>query len=200
MFNPLSLNAPYDAETFLDQLPGYDSSKGVIEQLDIVRAIQESGDYYWLGISFPHHDNLVVAAGDTVNGSIQVPPGSYITSIQTYCDYVANPAGFKLNLYDKGSSQNLYYGDYDLDRLAGSDMQLQYGVDNAYVPSDPGMNLDSPFGPGYRMSPIIITSPGVIGWEIVNSGDSDSVIQVMICLAVPINEYTIGQRLINRGS
>lgn len=198
MFNPLSLVAPYDNLTFLDKLPGYDSSVGVIEQLDLVRVIQRSGNYYWMGLALPNGADTLVPGGVSVSGSLQVPAGSYITSIQTYNDFVANPSGFKLNLYDKGTKANFFYGDYMLDRLAGSNMQLQVG-DGQFTPSDPGSNLDSPFGPQYRMAPIIVTDPGVIGWEITNQGN-DAQIQVLVCLAVPINQQTIGQRVVNKGS
>jgi hypothetical protein len=201
MFNPLNMVAPYDgALEFLEKLPGYDSSSGVIEQLELAKQIQQSGKYYWQGIPFPNQDNWLVAAGDTVSGSIQVPVGSYITSIQVYNDYDANPAGFKLNLFDKGSKAYLYYGDYMLNLLAGSDMQLFAGSNESVGPSDPGMNSDIPFGPGYFQGPFIVTNPGIIGWELVNAGVSDAIMQVLMCLAVPINPVSIGQRRISRGS
>jgi hypothetical protein len=224
MFNPLNLVAPYDgALEFLEKLPAYDSSVGVIEQLELAKQIQQSGKYYWQGIPFPNQDNWWVPAGETISGSIQVPVGSYITSIQVYNDYTGeappapppngpqlrprvgppftgNPAGFKLNLFDKGSKAYLYYGDFMLNLLAGSDMQQFAGSNESVTPSDPGMNDDRPFGPGYFQGPFIVTNPGIIGWELVNAGVSDAIMQVLMCLAVPINPVSIGQRRISRGS
>lgn len=192
--------APYDPNglEFLDNLPGYDSSVGVIEQLELLKQIQESGAYYWQGISFPHSDQLSVAGGNSVDGTIQLVPGSWVTSIQVYNDYTTNPNGFLLNIYDKGSKASLFYGDYTLDRMAGSSMQLFAGMSDTTTPSDPGSNSDTPFGPGYRMSPFIITKPGVLGWEITNAGTSTAIMQVMLCVAVPINAKSIGQKLIVR--
>ena len=212
MFNPLNLVAPYDgALEFLEKLPGYDSSVGVIEQLELAKQIQQSGKYYWQGIPFPNQDNWWVPGGETISGSIQVPAGSYITSIQVYNDYtgeapppeseeLGNPAGFKLNLYDKGSKAYLYYGDFMLNLLAGSDMQQFAGSNESVTPSDPGMNDDRPFGPGYFQGPFIVTNPGIIGWELVNVGTVDAIMQVLLCFAIPINPVSIGQRRISRGS
>lgn len=200
MFNPLTLVAPYDELTFLDKLPGYDSNRGVIEMLDLVREIQQSGNYYWQGASFPYGSQTLVAGGNTINGSIQVPPGSYITSVTVYNDYVVNPAGFKLSLYDKGSKAQFYYGSYELDRLCGSNMQQQVGNGASNPPSDPGVNGDNPFSPQFMMGPIIVTSPGVIGWEIVSlaPNGTNSQIQCMIAFAIPVNRQSIGQKLITK--
>jgi hypothetical protein len=188
--------------SFLDSLPGYDSSSEVSEMLDLMRNIQESELYYWQGVSFPFGAATAIPAQMTVNGSVQLPPGTIITAINYYGDPGAargvNPEGMKFRLYERGSQSSIIYGDYVFDKLIASNMQMQYGVDQPYVPSCPGMNGDSPFGPAYLMNPFIVTAPGVLTWEIVNLSVLAANIQVLLCCAVPILDSTINQMIIKR--
>jgi hypothetical protein len=78
-------------------------------------------------------------------------------------------------------------------------MQVRYGVGTTTPPSDPGMNGDDPFGPAYLMSPFIISSPGVLGWELVNLNAVTAVFQVLLSIAVPINKQSIGHRTVSKG-
>jgi hypothetical protein len=194
MFNPLTLEAPYEGslQTIQNQSQ-YDTSKGLDELLDLVRNIQESGNYYWQGISFPDSSNLVLASGVTINGTIQVPPGTYVTSINYYTGNVATfvqGAGVKIKLYDKGTKASIFYGDGDksLDRDCMSNMQIKYGAGNT----------EPPFGPGYLMSPFIITPPGILGWELVSQAmdGTSQIVQVMLNCAVPINKQSIGHHIV----
>ena len=207
MYNPLNIEAPFDELQFINNLAAYDSSPGVIEMLELVKEIQLSGNYYWQGYSFPTGGNTTIPGNGTVNGSIQVPQGTYVTSI-THYDIVEDEVrggtgypglGFKFKLYDKGSKASIFYGDYAMNRTVSSNMQLQYGVGAHPLPSDPGMNPDSPFGPNYLMSPFIINEPGVLGWEVVNLDPNAAQIQVMLACAVPINRQSIGQKNVQKG-
>lgn len=192
MFDPLSMNAPYDgALQFLHNLEIYKTCTGTDEMLDLVREIQFSGNYYWQGTVFPRTDLTTIPAQATLNGSVNIPAGSYVTGIQAYGDPIANPAGYKIKIYDKGTKASIFYGDYCFYNIVSSDMQVQ---------SNPDDSVNSPiFGQNYLMEPFIITSPGVLGWEIVNLDLSPAVIQLMLCCAVPINKRTVGQVVVKKG-
>jgi hypothetical protein len=196
MFNPLSIDAPYSSIQFIDNMVVYATCKGCDEMLDLVREIQESGNYYWQGLAFPMQGGTTFTSQQTKNGTVQIPPGTYITSISYFND---TAPGFKFKIYDKGTKASIFYGDYCKSSLVSSDMQIQSNPADVFVPSDPGMNSDDPFGPGYLMSPFIITDPGVLGWEIVNMATANATIQVLMACAVPINSTSIGGKVITKG-
>jgi hypothetical protein len=205
MFVPqTSIDAPYDELAFIHNLPVYNTCVGTDEMLDLIREIQTSGNYYWQGVAIPSSDKTLIPAMQTVNGTVQIPEGSYITAINFFINpeglvIPSAPEGYKIKIYDKGTKASIFYGDYALARTVGSDMQVQYGVGTNNPPSDPGSNLDDPFGQGYLMNPFIITNPGVLGWEIVNLSAVDAVIQLMLCVAVPINKRTVGHTTVSKG-
>src|SRR5476651_826738 len=105
MFDPLSIDAPYDSLTFLNNLTAYNNNVGNIELLDLMRAIQEADSYYWEGLVFPTAERTTVPGFGTVNGTMQIPQGTYVTGI-THYDIVEEEArhalgwGFKLRLWD----------------------------------------------------------------------------------------------------
>lgn len=186
MFNPFSIDAPYGVNQFVDNLPGYNSCQGTDEMLDLMREIQNSGNYYWQGIPFPIGGATSVVGNATVNGTIQVTQGTYITAITHYM--ADGDAGFKFKLYDKGSKASIFYGDYCREGLVSSDMVQAVNVYGGV----------RPFGPAYLMSPFIVTDPGVLGWEVVNLSPTTQTIQVMLSCAVPINRQSIGAKIINK--
>jgi hypothetical protein len=194
VFDPFSIDAPFDETQFLSNLGAYDSNPGVMAMLELAREIQTSGNYYWQGIPFPAAQNVTVGPFATVNGSIQVPEGSYITSLSHYTDQTA---GFKFKLYDKGSKASIFYGDYCFDRIVAGNMNPDalYGA----APTDPGMNGDTPFGPGYLLSPFIVNVPGVMGWEVVNLSSNTATIQMFMAVAIPVNRQSVGQRVVDKG-
>jgi hypothetical protein len=188
MFDPLSIDAPYDELQFITNLPAYDCNPGGFEMLDLIREIQTSGNYYWQGASFPNGIATTVPAGATVNGSIQVPQGTYVTSMTYYL--LSGAAGYKIKIFDKGSKASIFYGDYCKDGLVTSDMNQ--GA-NPYGGTQP-------FGPCYVMSPFIINDPGVLGWEVVNLDlVNPQTIQVMLALAIPINKQSSSHMVVDRG-
>lgn len=200
--NPVTVGVPHilqgDVNDFINKLPGYDCNEGVISLLDLLRTINESNNYYWLGASFPYGNNVIVNGNQTVSGSLTVPAGSYVTSISCYDDVPDDPHGFKVSIYDKGSRAPIIYGNYALERLVAGNGQLVYGVD---VPNRniSGMNADTPFGPAYLQSPFIVTPPGVLNWEIVNLGSAQIYAQVLLCCAVPINAESRNVVIMKKG-
>ena len=191
MFNPTSISGvDYDENQFINNLPAYDVNVGTYAMLELIKQIQTSGNYYWQGASFPNGANTVVPAGVTLNGSIQVPQGTYVTSMQGYL--AEGAAGYKLKIFDKGSKASIFYGDYIRNGLVDSSMAQfanPYGDDIL------------PFGPGYVMSPFIINDPGVLGWEVVNLDlVNPQTIQVMLALAVPINSQSSSHVIVDKGN
>ncbi len=194
MFDPFAIEYPYGVNQFIDNLQAYNSNQGTDEMLDLIREIQQSGNYYWQGIPLPVGSATTVSARATVTGSIQVPQGTWVTSI-TY--YSSQEEGFKLKIFDKGSKASIFYGDYACIRNIASSMLTSDPT--LPIPSDAGSNSDIPLGPGYLMEPFIINDPGVLGWEVVNQSASSNVIQVMLACAVPINKASIGLRTVDKG-
>jgi|ERR1035441_1397234 hypothetical protein len=184
---------PYDELQFLDNLPAYNTSPGNDELLDLYRQIQQSGGYYWVGLSFPNGPDTVMGGNQTLNGTLIVPVGTYITGITQY--YLAQEErgaaaiGFKMKLFDKGTKESIFYLDYCIDGLVGAPMVQGVNPNGG----------SQPMGPGLLMSPFIITNPGQLGWEVVNLSPNSATLQVFLTCAVPINNQTIGQKVVDRG-
>jgi hypothetical protein len=201
MHPSLSIDYPYDECQVINQQQAYNTWEANSEQLDLIREIQYSGNYYWQGLVFPQSLYLPSTVNPTngipglatVNGTSIIPAGTYVTSITAYS---SQPSGFRFKLYDKGSKASIFYTDYAFQRIVASSM-LTTGI-YQYAPSDPGSNLDQPIGPGYLMSPFIITGPGVLGWEIVNMSPSTNVLQVLLSCAVPIAARSVGQMVVSK--
>lgn len=186
MNNPqLEIDYPYSSIQFLENLPAYNCNTGADSLLDLMREIQESGNYYYQGLVFPSLDTVpIVGGGVTINGTTIIPPGSYVTAISAYS---SSSAGFNLKIFDKGSKASVYYGDYAFHRVVSG----RFGTGTAAE--------DVPVGPALLKSPFIITGPGVLGWEIVNRSPDDNTIQVLLDCAVPITARSILNKIVSRG-
>lgn len=175
---------PYDSNVLVNALPAYNNSQGNSELLDLVRMINESGNYFYTGAAFPNIAQVPVfrvPALETINGSIQLPPGTYVVSISHYSE---QPEGIKLKLYDKGTKASIFYGDYAIAEV----------VSGNFVETVVG----EPFGPNYLMNPFIVTPPGVLNWELTNLSSSAALIQMICECAVPINNQSLNTRLIKK--
>ncbi len=168
---------------FLNSLPGYNLHAGVDEMLDLARELQTSDKYFYQGVPFPRSTDTTIAANQTANGTISIPPFSYLTSISYYDNQLA---GVKVRLFDKGSRTDIIYGQYALDRVVASNLQLTYGVGTS--PTE--------FGPMFLMSPLVIMPPGVLQWEIVSLAAIPSVVQFLLNFAVPVNAQSIAKQQI----
>lgn len=193
MIDPTTIQYPWDGGSqFLNQLPAYNCNQGVDTMLDLSRHVQQSGNYYYEGLVFPNVKMTPTVPGlGTINGVVVIPAGSYVTAISGICYTVEGDvfsltnAGFNLKLYDKGSKASVFYGDYaQKDTVAGG---FQTPVQ------------DTPLGPFLLKEPLIITGPGVLGWEIVNRNALPCMLQVLIDCAVPINSRSIQQTVVSKG-
>jgi hypothetical protein len=188
--SPLGVQYPHTAGLeYLQNLPAYNCNQGVDSLLDLLREIQESGNYYYQGLVFPDviATNPTVPGGGTINGVAVISPGTYITGISGIMYNSNNTlgnAGFNLKIYDKATKSSIFYGDYAQHlTVSGHFTQTQ----------------DDPSGPALLQAPFILTGPGVIGWEIVNRSASECMIQVLVDCAVPITNRSVLNTVVGKG-
>jgi hypothetical protein len=177
------------ANEWLNNLPAYNCNHGVDTMLDLMREIQESGNYYYQGLAFPNLTmQPTVPALGTINGVVVISAGSYVTGIsgiaQSGADTTDLNDGFNLRLYDKGSKADVFYPGY---------------AQNKTVSGFFGTTENIPTGSFLLKEPFIITGPGVLGWEIVNRSSTALRIQVLIDCAVPINAKSIHNLVVSKG-
>lgn len=182
--NPLRIQAPYSVTEIMNQLVAYQTWGGLDELLDLGKLIIESDNYIWAAEGIPDHSIINFSPGQTLSGSIAVPSGTFVLSVQGY----NQGPGYNLKIFDKGTTASLFYTDYVRNGAIVSDMQA----------SVPGLN--APFGPGLLSSPFIVTPPGAIGWEVTNADTlNPQMIQLLIVMAQPVTAVTIGHQVISRG-
>jgi hypothetical protein len=164
---------PSYLSNWLDHLGAYDTWEGQDEALDMMRILYESDAYYpYMVLNFN--------AGETQTGSFQVPSGSWFVSAGCYVNEGTNVvsktgAGAKVRVYDKATQSDLFYQQFAMGKCVFDD------GDNRSPTT-----MDSPFGPYLVRSPFIISSPGVIQWEITNiDANNAATIQVLLSFAVP---------------
>ena len=182
---------PSYLSNWLDSLGAYDTWEGQDQQLDLVRLLYESDAFFPQMYPFPTNivgtgngtgtgNILNFNAGETQTGSIQITPGAILVSAGVYCNEgndIANRtgAGAKVRLYDKATQCDIFYG--------------TYGHSSLFSIAGPGTEFgaaDKPFGPYFFQSPIIISPPGIIQWEIVNLDPVNAAtIQVLLSVAMP---------------
>ena len=184
MFNPFSIDAPYSENQIWDNLDVYATCQGTQEMLDLVHVIQTSDNYFCQLVGFPHDIGFV--GYQAANGSENLPEGTYITGMSSYSD---QPEGFNVMIYDKGTKASIFYGDYIRNTLVASVMD-----------QDPVFShFHKVYGLNMLMSPFIITKPGVLGWEIVNRSANNANIQMCLMCAVPVNQRTSSQVVVDKG-
>lgn len=182
---------PSYLSNWLDHLGAYDTWEGQDEALDMMRILYESDAYYPYMVPFPSNivgsgggtgpgNVLNFNAGETQTGSFQVLPGSWFVSAGCYVNENTNEVnktgtGAKVRIYDKATQSDLFYQQFAMGKCVFDD------GDNR----SPAI-MDSPFGPYLVRSPFIISSPGVIQWEITNiDANNAATIQVLLSFAVP---------------
>jgi len=83
--------------------------------------------------------------------------------------------GFKLRVYDKGSQSDLYYQQFAFGQTVGGDGGTPGNV-----------TAGTPFGPYFPVSPLVISSPGILQIEVTNlDPNNNQAIQALLSFAVP---------------
>lgn len=172
---------PMALSEYLDYLPGYDLNDNASAALDVARAIIDSENYFMRGYVFPGNGSDSLAGGDTFEGLISAPAHSIIISMTSYC---SQPEGFKFQLYENGSKQNLFGRTY-----ARQDVTGMYQTHSGQVLPD------RPIGPAWFTDPLILIPPGRIVGQVTNMSANTATIQVYLQMAIPITRETLSQSL-----
>ncbi len=184
---------PMALSEYLDYLPGYDLTDELSETLEVARNVIDSENYFMQGFVFPHNGLDTINGLDTFEGLIDVPAHS-ILIFMTGSSFVSergalipSTAGFKFQMYENGSKQNLFGRTF-----ARQDVLGQYSNDAN------GLAPDNPFGAGWLNAPLISIPPGRINLELTNLATVPALIQLYFNFAVPITRETLSQSVQRR--
>lgn len=185
-----SLVDSFGLTAWLDALPGYNSSLGVDQLLELSRNLVESKNYYWRGCAFPGRANTLFGPFQTFEDQFSVDPGSWLTIINSYYSapgagqLPADQSGFKLQLYDAGAKTPLLIRSFAQHGTISGEMAL----------ATPGGTVQPYFGPGFLQSPLVICEPGQITAQITNLAAVQAEIQLLLVFAVPVTRVSLNQR------
>jgi hypothetical protein len=185
---------------YLDRLPAYDTYTPNVVRLNGVRMILDAFNYAPYSMAFPYGNTsgLTFGAFDTKNGSLQIPPNSFLMGISGFCcttitDPTTNTSGsFRFAVTDKGSGLGLTERSFVFYRNLS-------GESGARLPVN-GPNLQSgqfPFAQTrpaqiyWLDSPLIITRPGQIQVAVTNLLNISIVAQFALHFAYPINNISV---------
>jgi hypothetical protein len=177
---------PMALSEYLDYLPGYDLNDWSSEALNVARAVIDSENYFMRGYVFPGNGSDSIAGGVTFEGLISAPAHSIILFMTGYS---SSSAGFKFQLYENGSKQNLFGRTYARQDVTG--MYQTHGGE--ILP-------DVPIGPAWFTDPMIIMPPGRIVGQVTNMSVDTATIQVYLQMAIPITRETLSQNVQKTGS
>lgn len=184
---------PSYLSNWLDNLGAYDLwPEEDWDPLELMRLIYESDAYFPYMVPFPTNivgsgsgtgsgNVLNFNAGETQTGAIQISPGSYLVSAGCYVSEGQGEEapnafpGAKIRIYDKATQSDLFYATYGY----GASVFSDGSGGGALTPN-------VPFGPHLFESPLVISSPGILQWEITNLDPNNAAtIQVLLSFAVP---------------
>lgn len=191
-YNP---NTPYSKNTYLDNLAAYGLNQGLDQLLDTARQIQESENYYWLGIPFPGAADAQIPALGTFSGTLTVPSLAYVLGLTAASIVVSDgsisPPGFKFRIYDKGGKIDTF-------------INAQYINDRQFAPAmNPvagavGANFQPPSGPLFLSSPMVVLEPGALQVEITNLNNVPVWCQLFFSLCVPVNRQSTNEMMVGK--
>lgn len=164
---------------YIDSLPAYNLGANVDRMLDLSRLVIDADNYYWSGVAFPSRDNTLIAGGATYAANVAIQPYSFITSLTVFSDQAP---GFKLRIYEKGSKSDIFGGQFCFHDICGSVMEAGF----------PGATpVDTPFGPHFLLSPLIVLPPGSLQIEITNLAPDTATIQILLSCAIPVTDKSL---------
>lgn len=173
---PIEYNDP---DTWLNALPAYNLNEGVDLQLDLLRRLAVSTDYFWRVISVPKSDSMNIGAFQGFESGIILPPETYIVSLSGYS---SDAAGFMFAISDKGSKVQMM-------EKAFIHSSVILGRESK---EDGTIGFDEPFGPFLIPSPFCVLKPGQLQIQITNLASVAANIQVTLGCAVPVTAQNIG--------
>jgi hypothetical protein len=192
---------PIDPTAYLDEFPAYNTCFGNIQRLNQLRKIIDSFNYapYSLAFPFGPTSGLVFGAMATKEGSLQIPPGSFLLGISGIClTDVTNPfsgrtGSFRFSVTDKGSGLGLTERGFVFYRnLSGGGL--------AALPMNGPSNVTANFSEYFRGgiaqvywldSPLVITNPGQVQVAMTNLLGSSLTAQMALHFAYPVNNVSV---------
>ncbi len=170
-----NLDIPIPIGDYLEDLQAYNTNEGADRLLDVERFIVETQSFYPLLVPFPTGSDTAIGAGKQFHGSIRIPIGSILTML-TGDQIGVGTAGFKIKVYDRGTSSDL------IDRQFIKDSLFTSSLGN-------GDNVTNPVGANMISDPgIVILSPGSLQVSITNLDPVNAAtIQVLFAFAVPLS-------------
>lgn len=179
---------------FLDRLPVYDSSMPTWERLNQLRNVINAFNYVPYSLAFPFGatTGLTFSGLATKEGSLQVPPNSFLLGISGYgsTDWAnATPAedgpGFRFSVTDKGSGVGIAERGFVYHKLI-TGLQ-QFGVNSQWARA----GFDPIQGPYWLDAPLVITEPGQVQIAMTNLSSSSMLGQVAFHFAYPANNVSL---------
>lgn len=189
---------PYTGLAFLDNQPAYTANEGVDSLLDIAREIEMSGNYYFMAIPFPNSGGVLIDARDSKSGVIVVPPLAYLVSLTGYSK-IYDPEvtgetdkGMMVRIYDKGAKmETAINAQFIISTLNMGGFPNTVNDASGYANDLGGMQ-----GQYWLKTPMVVLRPGSVQLEITNLSALSAHCQIMLNLAVPINQKSINEVLI----
>jgi hypothetical protein len=192
---------PYDENTFLDNITQYNLSAEGSMRLELMRQIQLTQEYYFMGVPFPGLKDIYIAAGDTFQGNIIVPPMSYLLALMGFAFYTEGPEqgqesaeGFQLRIYDKGARMDTSINTQFMfgTTVAGQDEPIGWSG----IPGTRELIYTFPYGPQIPDTPMVVLAPGQLQIEVTNRSLLAVAAQTLFHFAVPATRSATNETLV----
>lgn len=170
----------------LNNLPAYNVYAGVDRQLDLLRQVYSSEEYYPLIVPFPQSQNISINALQQLSGNLSVPPGSILTQITGW----SSQGIFKLRVFDSSTALDLFYG--------------MWGYANNDAPalvSGSSVASDTPDVQGSFMlnDPYMVIVQNALQVTVMNMASATANVQVAFHFACPIRGIRLTTNAIIEG-
>jgi hypothetical protein len=189
-----------DSTEYLDRLSAYDTCSGNANRLTQLRKIIDSFNYapYSLAFPFGPTTGLVFGAMATKEGSLQIPPGSFLLGITGCCytnisDPTTNLTGsFRFSVTDKGSGLGLTERGFVFYRNLSGESGNRFPVNGPSNQASITPFSENRAAQVYWLdSPLVITNPGQVQVAMTNLLGSSLTAQIALHFAYPVNNVSV---------
>lgn len=193
-----ALDENYSITTWYDYQGAYDLHAGTDLLLEQARHILESDAYVFQGIVWPKGTDTQIGFQQTFSGSLNLIPYSYVLGLNGFSH---NNGQYTLRIYDKGGQTDVYYRQMAWYPTVLGTMQQQFSAagDMIFLST-----RDTPFGPYWFRSPLIVLPPGILQVQLTNAQieytSPEQVVQLLFLIAAPKNTTTLSTRKVVHAS
>lgn len=178
-------------ESWTVSLPAYACNPQAGQLLDPLSLYINAWNYAFRVMVVPGSNNAQINPSQSVEDSINIDPGSYLTMITGSSLVVTDGngsvgntlgLGFRLQIYDQGAGRAVYSTDVSgqAQSGAGSSQHVAAGYEFDYLGNG------FPFGPFILPSPLVVLRPGQLNIKVINLDPVNICdIQVVMFFAVP---------------